>query len=381
MKSTSRTRLTALLASAAALAVSVGALPSTPAEARAAQDAPAPTVLARHLVAPLSLAVNKEGVSFVSQNFGGPILRIEPGHRTREVVSAPAAELGGLSRRGRTLTFVVTGDSTPNLARSSVKTIKDGDVQRIGNLGRAETNRNPDADAEYGFVGLDQPCADQIDTSTFGPVVHTGVIESHPYATAKIGGTTYVADAAANVVWSVADHKVKALSVLPPIPAEVTADVAGQFGLPDCTIGETFYAEPVPTDVEVGPHGRLYVTTLAGEFPDAGGIFRINPANGTTTEVFSGLFAATGLAVDRNGDMYVAMLFPGVILRIPAGGGAPQPFATVNQPAALEISDGRLYATVNVLSGLGFKQRQTQFAPRDQELRAGPAGKLVRWKL
>ena len=81
--------------------------------------------------------------------------------------------------------------------------------------------------------------------------------------------------------------------------------------------------------------------------------------------------------------MYVAMLFPGVILRIPAGGGAPsQPFATVNQPAALEISkDGHLYATVNVLSGLGFKQRQTQFAPRDQELRAGPAGKLVRWKL
>ena len=178
-----------------------------------------------------------------------------------------------------------------------------------------------------------------------------------------------------------ADHKVKVLSLLPPIPAEVTADVAGQYGLPDCTIGETFLAEPVPTDVEVGPHGRLFVTTLAGEIPDAGGIFRINPANGTTTEVFSGLFAATGLAVDRNGDMYVAMLFPGVILRIPAGGGAPQPFATVNQPAALEISDGHLYATVNVLSGLGFKQRQTQFAPRDQELRAGPAGKLVRWKL
>ena len=89
----------------------------------------------------------------------------------------------------------------PHLARSSVKTIRDGEIQRIGNLGRAETNRNPDADVEYGFVGLDQACADQIDTSTFGPVVHTGVIESHPYATAKIGGTTYVADAASNVIW------------------------------------------------------------------------------------------------------------------------------------------------------------------------------------
>ena len=45
-----------------------------------------------------------------------------------------------------------------------------------------------------------------------------------------------------------ADHKVKVLSLLPPIPAEVTAEfVAGQYGLPDCTIGETFLAEPVPT--------------------------------------------------------------------------------------------------------------------------------------
>ncbi len=204
MKPITRTRITGLLASAAALAVSAGALPSAPAEAQEAQRAPAPTVLARHLLAPLSLAVGRAGV---------------------------------------------------------------------------------------------------------------------------------------------------------------------------------FLAEPVPTDVEVGPQGRLYVTTLAGEFPDAGGIFRINPANGKTTEVFHGLFAATGLALAPNGDMYVAMLFPGVILRIPAGGGAPQPFASVNQPAALEISDDYLYATVNVLSGLGFKKRQAQFAPRGQELRAGPNGKLVRWKL
>jgi hypothetical protein len=381
MKSTTRTRLTALLASAAALAVSAGALPSSPAEAKAAQEAPAPTVLARHLVAPLSLALGRTGVSFVSQNFGGPVLRVQPGHRTREMVSAaPSVEVGGLSRRGKTLTFVTTGQATPDLARASVRTLRNGEVHRIGNLGRAETNRNPDADVEYGFVGLDPSCADQIDPSTFGPPVHTGVIESHPYATATLGGTTYVADAAANTIWSVADNKVKVAALLPPIPVEVTPDVAGQFGLPDCTVGETFLAEPVPTDVEVGPQGRLYVTTLAGELPDAGGVFRINPETGKTTEVFHGLFAATGLALAPNGDMYVAMLFPGVILRIPAGGGAPQPFATVNQPAALEISDGHLYATVNVLSGLG-KQRSTPLSLRDLALRAGPNGKLVRWKL
>ena len=378
MKSSSRKRVAALVASAAAVSVSATTLPSAPAEARQADG---PTVIARHLLAPLSLAVNEEGVSFVSQNFGGPILRIQPGHRTRVVTSAPEQfELGGVSRRGRTLTFAVTGPSTPTEAKSAVKIIRDGDVQRIGNLGRAETNRNPDAEATYGFTDLAEGCADQIDQETFGPPSHTGVIESHPYGTTVKGATTYVADAAANVVWSVTDHKVKALSILPPMPGEITPDIAGQFGLPECTIGHTFLAEPVPTDVEKGPDGLLYVSTLAGEFPGAGGVFTIDPADGTTTQVISGLTDTTGLAVDDNGDVYVAQLFSGLVLRFAGGGGEPEEFATVNQPAALEISGGDLYGTVDVLTGLGFKQRQTPFA-RHLPRQAGPNGKLVRWDL
>jgi hypothetical protein len=374
---TALTRAAALVASAAALAAATGSLPSTPAHAA---DAPAPTVLARHLVAPLSLAVNREGVSFVSQNFGGPVLKVRPGHPTTEVIG-DNGEVGALSRRGRTLTFAVTGESTPTKAVALVKTLKDGKVTKLGNLGRAETNRNPDADVEYGFTDLAEECAAQIDEDTFGPAVHTGVIESHPYGTAKIGGTTYVADAAANVIWSLtADGPIRVLSLLPAIPAEVTADVADEYGLPDCTIGATFLTEPVPTDVEVGPDGLLYVTTLAGEFPGAGAIFSIDPADGTTTPVFGGLFAATGLAVDRNGDMYVAMLFPNTILKVPAV-GEPEEFASVNQPAALEIARGDLYATTNVLSGLGFKQRATPFGGRDVLRQAGPNGKLVRWHL
>lgn len=378
MSSSSRTRCAALLASAAALAVSAATLPPTSAQAGEASQ---PTVLARHLVGPLSLAVNRDGVSWVSQNFGGPIVRIEPGHRTREVVSGQS-EHGGVSRRGRTLTYVVTGESTPEVAVSSVRIIKDGDVQRLAKLGMAETNRNPDADVEYGFTELAEECAAQIDQDTFGPPVHTGVIESHPYGTAKTGGTTYVADAAANVIWAVdpdGPKRISVLSLLPPLPAEVTEEMAAEYDLPECTIGETFLAEPVPTDVEVGPDGMLYVSTLAGEIPGAGAIFSIDPADGTTTQVFGGLFAATGLAVDTNGDMYVAMLFPSTILKVPAV-GEPEVFATINQPAAVEISDGKLYATVNVLAGL-FKQTAEPFSGRDLLRMAGPNGKLVRWDL
>lgn len=358
----SSTRVLACLASAAVMVSPTAANPSAVhAEER---EAAAPTVLARHLVGPLSLAVNQEGVAFVSQNFGGPIVRIEPGHRTREVVPASAAELGGVSRRGRTTTFVVTGESTPEVAVSSLKTVVRGEVRRVAKLGTAETNRNPDSHVEYGFTELAQECADQIDPDTFGPPTHTGVIESHPYGTAKIGATTYVADAAANVIWAVnpdAAKRIRVLSLLPAIPAVVTEELAGQFGLPDCTIGETFLAEPVPTDVEVGPDGMLYVSTLAGEVPGAGEVYRIDPADGTATPVVDGLSSATGLAVAPGGDIYVAQLFANVIVRFPSGGGDPEQFATVNQPAAVEYRNGFLYGTYNVLSG--------------------PSGKLARWAL
>ncbi len=377
MKPTTRARSAALIAAAAAAAVSVVTLPSTSADAR---EAPAPTVLARHLVSPLSFAVSPLEAAFVAQNFGGPIIKVRAGHDPAVVVGGHG-EVGGVSRRGRTLTFTLTGEGGPDEAVSYVKTFEDGVARRIGNLGRRETNRNPDGDAEYGFTELSEDCASQIDPETFGPPVHNGIIESHPYGSATIGDTTYVADAAANVVWEVTNHHVRALSVLPPMPGVVTADLAEEFGLPDCTVGETHLSEPVPTDVEVGRDGMLYVSTLAGEFPGAGAVFAIDPADGTTTQVVEGLSTATGLAVAWNGDIYVAMLFPGLILRAPAGGGEPEVFAEINQPAALEIRNGNLYATVDALVGLGFKQRQVPFAPRDDSRRAGPNGKLVRWPL
>ena len=58
----------------------------------------------------------------------------------------------------------------------------------------------------------------------------------------------------------------------------------------------------------------------------------------------------------------------------------PSSSPTINQPAALEIADGHLYATVNVLAGLAVKSANP-FTRHDFGLRAGPNGKLVRWAL
>ncbi len=45
---------------------------------------------------------------------------------------------------------------------------------------------------------------------------------------------------------------------------KVTKESAAALELPDCVVGVTYAFEPVPTDVEVGKDGYLYVTTLPG---------------------------------------------------------------------------------------------------------------------
>ena len=125
----------------------------------------------------------------------------------------------------------------------------------------------------------------------------------------------------------------------------------------------------------------LYVTTLAGEFPGAGAIFSIDPADGTTTQVFGGLFAATGLAIARNGDMYVAMLFPNTILRIPAGGGEPRAVRDDQPAGGAGDREGPPLRDRQRARRARVQAAADPFAPQDLGLRAGPNGKLVRWAL
>ena len=85
-------------------------------------------------------------------------------------------------------------------------------------------------------------------------------------------------------------------------------------GAPDCLVGKKFGLEAVPTDVEVGPDGKLYVTSLPGGPEDPslglnGRVLRINPTNGRVKTLVGGLLSPTGVAVASNGDIYIAQLF------------------------------------------------------------------------
>jgi sugar lactone lactonase YvrE len=136
---------------------------------------------------------------------------------------------------------------------------------------------------------------------------------------------------------------------------EVTAEAAEELGVPECVIGHEYGFEPVPTDVEMGPDGMLYVTSLPGG-PESealganGSVFRVDPATGASERIVTGLVSATGLDLAPNGDMYVAQLFAGSIVRVPAGTDTPEPYKTVGLPADVEWREGRIFATTNVLA-------------------------------
>ena len=93
-------------------------------------------------------------------------------------------------------------------------------------------------------------------------------------------------------------------------------------------IGVTYSFESVPTDVEVGKDGWLYVTTLPGgpEDPSLGArgrVYRVNPKTGKNQLVARGFLGATNLALGKHGEIYVAELFGGRISVVKHGKVTP----------------------------------------------------------
>jgi hypothetical protein len=361
---TSRT----LLAATATLALAATGALVAPADA----GAPAPKTLAKDLVGPLRAAVDSHGTAYVSQNFGGPVLKVKPGKAPKAIYSGPAGvEVGGLSRAHGALTFTQTvSDDQGNPSDSSIlRRNSKGKVRTIANIWDYEAAHNPDGGVTYGVRGISDECAAQWPTDSFGPPVYTGVVDSHPYATVGKGWQTYVADAAMNAIISVSPHgRIKTVSVLPPVAVPITSDLAAALGAPDCAVGMTYYGESVPTDVEVGPGGMLYVTTLGGGLGEQlplGAIYRVNPHNGHAKRILNGLSGPVGLAIAPHRTIYFSQLFGGSISKVKIGSHKVRTFVNTALPAEVEYHHGSLYATINAL-------------PPDS---GPPAGKLVRYRL
>jgi hypothetical protein len=354
-----RSRLASAAAAAAAFPLVAGLFA---APAQAAPDI-APRPVAKGLITPLSLAVTPSDTLYVSQNFAGLLMKKRPGHPARVVFQAAKknTEVGAVSFRERKVTFATTWKTEGKVWRLGKK----GKARLLGDVGRIEHTQNPDEGNVYGFTDLDEECAAQWPAEDFGPPSYPGIDETHPYATEMTSDATYVADAAGNTILAIAGGDVRVVSVLPPVPVEVTAEAAEGLGLPECVVGHDYNFEPVPTDVEMGPDGMLYVTSLPGGPEDDslganGSVFRVDPATGDAEQVVTGLVSATGLDVAPNGDLYVAQLFAASIVRVPAGADTAEPYKSVALPADVEWRAGRIFATTNVLA-------------------EGPQGKVSSW--
>jgi len=213
-----------------------------------------------------------------------------------------------------------------------------------------EATHNPDKVNAYG-VKNPSPCvrAGLESGPQAPPASYTGQVDSNPYAVADAGSGWYVADAGGNDIVKVDRRgKVSLVAVLPPQPSVITAELAASLSAPSCVVGVSYAFEPVPTDVERGPDGMLYVSTLPGgaEGPASGtrgSVYRVNPRTGAVQQIATGFAGANNVAVDDHGRIYVAEFFGGRISVV--RDGRPCPLLDLPGVSAVEWQDGHLYAS------------------------------------
>jgi hypothetical protein len=332
------------------VAIAAAALLATalPASARAGD----PEVIADNLTSPLSLAIADDGTVYAAQNFAGLITKVGETDPIYSDSDSGNREIGAFSVSGDTLTF---GASIPGQDVKMYTYHWDGSAYQqteIADLWAWEKAHNPDHVNTYGIMGLSKSCL-KATPKDYRP--YKGRKDSHAYASTTVDGITYVADAGANAIIAINGDTVSTLAVLPPTKIKITKAARKELKAPKCALGKTFRAEPVPTDVEVGPDGNLYVSSLPGgpENPQAmganGAIFQVMPQDGMVQRVGTGLVSPTGLAIAADGTAYVAQLFAGNVLEIPFG-GTPSVFAEVAAPGDVDLANGSLYVTASGLS-------------------------------
>ena len=334
----------------AAILFSASALLVTPGIASAVTPEPTPVVLSTAVVAPFNLDL-VGGKLYVADGFANQVGRLRSdGSIATVVADAPGTSGIAHSRNGKYRAYTVTEGGPPaGITASGLRIAGPFGKQVLADTLAYETAKNPDAKYTYGPTSTDA-CV----VAALGPA-YQGLVDSHAYSVAAYGKSWVVADAGSNTLWKVDNRgRVRTLAVLPPQPYVITAEGAAALGLPECTVGVTYRFEAVPTDVEVGKDGYLYVTTLPGG-PETlalgarGKLWRVNPWTGRARVIAGGFAGATNLAIGKKGEIYVAEYFAGKISVVRKG--KVKPFLALHNVVALEAgAAGGLWAgtTINL---------------------------------
>ncbi len=282
-----------------------------PAAAHTGTPSPATTVLTTAVTSPSNLEVRKGHVLVADSYLDGVIGSVNADGTLAPLLS-PADGVTGLAvSRDGTLAYSYTIARGPpaHIVASGLVINSPGGATVTADTFAYERSINPDHVVLYGIPNASRCVIDALWPMRI-PAYFTGRDDSVAQSVAAYGKDFIVADAVGNTLLRITRAgKISVLAILPPQPLTFTADLATKYGLPDCVVGLTYNFEPVPTDVEVGKDGYLYVTTRAGG-PDGldlgarGKVYRVDPDNGEARELASGLAGATNLALS-GGRIYV----------------------------------------------------------------------------
>lgn len=190
-------------------------------------------------------------------------------------------------------------------------------------------------------------------------------IDSNPYGISLVDGVVYVADAGGNTIVAVdaASGEVSTFAVTAGLPAEFF----GEAGNP----GRDGAAEldSVPSAVELGPDGRLYVGYVTGgPFPAGFAPIDAFSIDGTMERVVEGLTMTADIAFDSAGRMYVSIVSTDLI-----NGGPGQVVRVEDDGALTLVIDGLALA-----AGIAFDADDNLYVINKSSMVPG-GGELIKY--
>lgn len=320
-----------------------------------------PKIISTAVAGPFNLAIGRHGQVFVADGFTNTVSRVKADGSLKTLFANATGTSGvALSKNGKYLAYTTTtSDPTTFVTSAAALHITGPHGYRVDADTLAyEKAHNPDQKLTYGVDGTPSKCVSDALTAAQIPVQYKGQIDSHAYSVTAWGKKWIVADAAANDLL-VVDRKghISTLTVMPRQPVKISAAQANALHLPSCVVGVTYSFESVPTDVEVGKDGNLYVTTLPGGPEDSslgarGRVYRVNPHTRAKTIIARGFAGATNLALGKHGKIYVSEFFAGKISVVQ--NGHVRLFANLPGVVAVETGPhGKLWAATLGNNGPG----------------------------
>ena len=325
------------------------ALTATPASAAA----PASTAVVQGLDGPFGLDFTGPYTAVVAENASGEITRVNTRTGATKTLISKAAGVAGVTQHDGKLFAVISGPNeqgVPPTGRYRPTTVlranPDGTgVQVIANLERYELRHNPDGQVQF----VDGKPVDAL---------------SNPFSMSAYRYGLLIADGGANDVLRVdpTTGRVSTFFVPPTVKGGACKGRPNNPGTTGC--------DAVPTGVTVA-NGSVYVSTLGGEAPGAGRVYKLNARTGEVQRTWWNLTSPTGIAVTTDETVYLSEVIhdapegpPGRIKKILPNGRRTH--AAVAMPVGLQLHGGDLYATANSLAGPGAGQvvRLSPFAFR-----------------